>query len=156
VRLITSPLGLMIALAAGGCGSSTLRVPDASSDGGPFCAHALGADCAASSSPAGYCSLDMAVQSACGPCGSGQGCDQVALVRGTRYTYLQSLGIDTASVYVYDANGALVAQLFWSTLGWTCGAGPADFDPSEAESTFPRVFPADANVMCPIDGGTAP
>lgn len=150
MRACSLTTSLMIAIAAGGCGSSTLGGADASADGGAFCAQAPRVDCSASSSLAGYCTLTLGMQTACG-CTPGptQGCDLVVLVHGTRYTYLQSLGIDTATIYVYDASGALVAQLYWYTGGWKCGAGPADFDPSEAESMLPVVQVDASTGMCP-------
>jgi len=151
---------LAMVVAAAGCGSSAPSAADASRDGASLCAHAPGVDCSASSqqTSAGFCSLGMGVQSACSPCGppdAGQPCDQVVLVHGTQYTYLESLGIDTGTVYVYDANGTLVAQLFWYPGGWSCAAGPADFDSSEAESVFPFASTVDQHTMCPIDVGSA-
>jgi len=159
VPVITSRLQpLIIAIAAAGCGSSTRGAADASSDATPFCAEALGADCAASSSLAGYCSLTMGIDTACGPCRSpdaGAGC-AVVLGQGTNYSYLQILGLDTAEVYVYDANRALVARLDWSPGGFRCRVGPANFDPGEADSLIQAAYaPGLNNGMCPVDGGTA-
>jgi hypothetical protein len=150
---------LTIAVAAG-CGSSTRGAADA--DAALLCAQAPAVDCSASSSLslAGYCSLRSGIQSACNLCGpttAGQGCALVVLGQGTHYTYLQILAIDTADVYVYDADGALVARLYWSPGGFTCGAGPADFDPSEADSLLTAAYSPGLNtMMCPVDGGAAP
>lgn len=152
---------LMIAAAAGSCGSSRMRAADVS-DGALFCAQALPADCPASSSLklAGYCSLNMGIQSACNLCAApaaGQGCSPAVLGQGTNYEYLQILGVDTADVYVYDANGTLVARLYWSPIGFTCGAGPANFDPSEADSLLRAAYAPGLNsTMCQVDGGSAP
>jgi hypothetical protein len=150
--------GLIIALAVGGCRSSTLGAADASPDAALLCAHAPGVDCAVGSTFAAFCSLNMGIQRACSPCGppdAGQPCNQVVLVHGTKYTYLESLGVDTATIYVYEANDSLIAELGWSPGGWTCVGGLAHFDASEAQSVFPFVSSVDQHTMCPIDGGSA-
>ncbi len=117
---------------------------------GAFCSRPLGDDCSPSplqSTTANICTLNGGVGFACNPCGpqdAGQNCGlQSALVRGARYSYVQILNVDVAFIYVYDQNNTLVAKLSWSANSavvgqpWSCVAGPADFDPTEAKSLLP-------------------
>jgi len=155
-------ISLTLAAAAAGCGSSTLGpgVDSGSGDGSAsmlVCPVALG-DCAASppTGAAGYCTVDMGIQSACAPCGS-QSCTLTggALVHGATYTYVQLLNVDVAFIYVYDHGGALVAELEWSASGsaagqgWGCFFGPATFDASEATSLLPVTSGNGLNGTCP-------
>ena len=128
---------------------------------GAFCSRALGADC--STSPlqiaATVCTLDMGIAAACRPCGpqdGGEGCIlRGGFVRGATYNYVQIMNVDVAFVYVYDQNQKLVAELFWSAngrvnggSGWSCTAGSADFDPTEAISSLPVLGPGTLSGMC--------
>jgi hypothetical protein len=139
---------------------------DGAADAAPFCPHPLGLDdCSGSSvAPGGYCPLEMGIQSACLPCGpldGGQSCFEIgALVRGTMYTYIQLYNVDTASEFVYDKDGTLVAVLYWGALEvahpWMCTAGPANFDASEAKSLLPVQGSGDRPGMCAGAAGPSP
>jgi hypothetical protein len=100
-------------------------------------------------SVANICTLDGGIGFACLPCGldPGQNCGlEPALIRGTQYTYIQLFSVDVAWIYVYDQSEKLVAKLEWSANGasrgqpWTCSAGPAVFDSSEAMSLLPAAL----------------
>jgi hypothetical protein len=156
-------MGLTMGLAAAlGCSSSLGSGPDSGPGGtggydaypnGTFCDHPLGDDCSPlplQTTTADICTLDGGVGFACLPCGqdAGQNCGlQSALVRGSRYTYIQITNVDVAFVYAYDQNNKLVAKLEWSANGtfvgqpWTCSAGPAIFDSTEAASLLPSASP---------------
>lgn len=155
------------AIAAGGCDSALGSRTDAgtgehggggaagsaSVDGAAFCRSALSADCTVSLIPAAnVCTLPTGIAAACHPCGQ-QATDcplRGALVRGTRYTYVQILNVDAAFVFVYDENQKLIAELGWSAnlSAWYCTGGPADFDPSEAKSLLPVIGAGDLTGMC--------
>jgi len=97
--------------------------------------------------------LSDAINAACHPCGQATDCPiRGALVRGTRYAYVQILNADAAFVFVYDENQKLIAELGWSAnLGtWSCTAGPADFDPAEAMSLLPVLGAGDLTSMCGV------
>jgi hypothetical protein len=154
---------LLVATAAGGCGSSTLGPgadggPSGGHDGSTFCAVPLLDDCSASplQIPGSYCPLEMGIQRACRPCGpldAGQDCGlRGALVSGAKYTYIQILNVDVVFAFVYDKNGTLVAKLVWSanTGAVECTAGPPNFDPREAMSLVPVASGSDELAgMCP-------
>jgi hypothetical protein len=162
----TAPLGTAPDAGSGGSGggaggSAGGGGAGGTSGGGAFCSTALGANCSASplQIAATVCTLDMGIAAACGPCGpqdAGGGCIlKGALVRGATHTYVQIMNVDVAYVYVYDQNQRLVAKLFWSVnakasggSGWSCTAGPADFDPTEAMSDLPVVGPGELTGMC--------
>jgi hypothetical protein len=161
---------LLVAIAAAGCSAplGTAREAGSGGNGGTsgsaaFCSTALGANCSASplQIAATVCTLDMGIAAACGPCGpqdGGEGCTLTgALVRGATHDYVQIRNIDVAyvNVYVYDQNQKLVAKLFWSVnarasggSGWSCSAGPADFDPTEAISLLPVLGQGELSGMC--------
>jgi hypothetical protein len=80
------------------------------------------------------CTLDMGIAHAC----QFAAIYDITMDQGSTYTYVETYNVDTAWVYVYDKNGALVATLVWSAnraVGdcspWSCTAGPADFDESQ-------------------------
>jgi hypothetical protein len=99
-------------------------------------------------STANICTLDGGIGFACLPCGqlsAGASCVlQSALIRGAHYTYVQIINVDVAFIYVYDQNQKLVAKLEWSANllaggqdPWSCSAGPAVFDSTEAKALLP-------------------
>jgi hypothetical protein len=155
------------AIAAGGCDAALVPGTDAgagghssggaagsaSGDGPVFCRTTLGDACTFSLIPgANVCRLPGGIEAACHPCGQqADGCVvRGALVHGTRYTYVQILNVDAAFVFVYDGTEKLIAELGWSAnlSAWSCTAGPADFDPSEATSLLPVFGPGDLTAMC--------
>ncbi|HXU00710.1 MAG TPA: hypothetical protein VN903_06950 [Polyangia bacterium] len=122
---------------------------------GAFCARPLGDDCSTSIAQvtATICTLDDGIAFACAPCRTqdAAACHlKAALVHGAQFTYIQIVNADVAWIYVYDQNQKLVAKLFWSANGnaWSCSAGPADFDGSEAMSSLP-VSQASSELVCP-------
>jgi hypothetical protein len=124
----------------------------------------LPADCHLVDFPrAPACTLDQAIANSCQPCdwlgaGTGGCALQPALVQGATYTYVQILNVDTADVLVYDATGALVAELYWGanpppSCRWSCLEGPADFDPTEAEAVLPVIGSGSLQPVCAKRGG---
>ncbi len=129
----------------GSAGSADTGGVDAATDGGPFCSQPL-EDCAYLSvaytkHDTSYCTLSDGVAAEC----QQGGFILPSLVQGARYTYIDILYADVGTRLVYDASGALIAELGYSnnTKKWMCFFGPSDFDPTDVMATpFSTSFAA--------------